>query len=98
MSARHVGYLALLGWYLMTPPLGGFARNKPDGTADLSSLTVDVKAPISRWKIESSHDTASECELTAAAIRTRAGNKTDAISVSEGQARCIATDDPRLAK
>jgi hypothetical protein len=46
---RHTTALALVGWYLMTPPL------------DVGGLPDD-HAPISSWRNEQSFDSAQDCE------------------------------------
>ncbi len=47
--------LALVGWYLMTPPLVGDV-SKP------ASLRVAKQTPLSQGIIDSSYDSAAECE------------------------------------
>jgi hypothetical protein len=49
MDLRHAAALALVGWYLMMPPIGS------DGK-------IYYNAPISQWHINSSYDKAAECE------------------------------------
>jgi len=49
MKALHAAALALVGWYLMAPPMY------------LPTYDVDVDAPLSKWKIVGSFDTADEC-------------------------------------
>jgi hypothetical protein len=39
MTRRHAAALALVGWYLMAPPMKG----------SVSALSVDLNAPISEW-------------------------------------------------
>jgi hypothetical protein len=48
------GFL-LSGWLLMSPPVLKDSRN-PD------AHRVDTAAPISKWRQDSAHDTAKECE------------------------------------
>jgi hypothetical protein len=96
MNLRHAGALALIGWYLMVPPLVG------------DPFWVDADAPISRWEIDSSYDIASDCEaalsrairakgLTESEIRRGVEpGSTAMLSFPLGMAKCIATDDPRL--
>ena len=48
MQLRHATALALVAWYLMMPPL------RPDGSANIG-------APLSKWTMVSSFDTAREC-------------------------------------
>jgi hypothetical protein len=49
MKARHAAALALVGWYLMLPPVISDGRTRKD-------------APLSRWYIFSSFETKEECE------------------------------------
>jgi|SRR5208282_4492739 len=98
MNPRHAAALALVGWYLMVPPLT---------TPKAGNALVDSDAPLSRWMTIASYDTARECNgvwvdtlRTRSAIMTALREKSDAF-VKGGAveaARCIATDDPRLAK
>jgi hypothetical protein len=50
MKLPHAAALALMGWYLMVPPTVG------------PYLRLDLSAPVSRWKIVQSFDTATACE------------------------------------
>jgi hypothetical protein len=54
MKLRHAAALALTGWYLMVPPY------------DLEKGLVDDAAPLSKWTIDGSFDSAEQCK---AAIR-----------------------------
>ena len=99
MNLRHAPALALVGWYLMVPPIQGNSE---------TDAGVILGAPISEWNIESSYDTASECEKGLAQLKQDAEQQTFYAGVSEldkrnfklsrESAHCIATDDPRLAK
>jgi hypothetical protein len=50
MNLRHAAAVALVGWYLMVPPLG------PNGS-------IDPNAPLSRWEQYEGHDNAAACEV-----------------------------------
>ena len=50
MKPRHAAAVALVGWYLMVPPL----TNKGTST--------DTTAPPSRWRVMKSFASAPECE------------------------------------
>jgi hypothetical protein len=67
MSLRHAAALALVGWYLMVPPL------LPDGS-------VNVKAPLSEWS-ESGQgfDTAQDCNKARAQEAERVVKNLDAV-------------------
>jgi hypothetical protein len=92
MKMRHVVALALTGWYLMTPPLAS------DGS-------LDSRAPLSRWNIDSSYDTADDCQgIVSAFARMYPNLKEDGAPITKAKVwpavngKCISTDDPRLAK
>ncbi len=85
----HTAALALVGWYLMLPML----REK--------SFTPDSNAPLSEWWIQSSFDTAAECEEARTNLQRgiqlpAKGGRVDAGSAVRLMAHCIASDDPRL--
>jgi len=90
MKLRHAAALALVGWYLMVPPI-------VDGVAV-------IDAPVSKWIVNTPFDSASACDKAQGILVLRAKRdlekrvpKTDlAIAISFTQAQCIATDDPRL--
>jgi hypothetical protein len=92
--------LLLTGWYLMLPPVG--QQNGipwPDNTA-----------PVSRWTIAESFDTAKACETELSKHRkqfVQTSKKTDRADPAAAfwarfyvrasvSATCIATDDVRL--
>ncbi len=88
MKLRHAAALALVGWYLMVPPLNA------DGTPN-------AHAPLSQWSMDGSYDTAKECTdrfhsdmNVAAGLKRDLGGMNARLSVNDEQ--CIATDDPRL--
>lgn len=86
MKPRHAAALALVGWYLMTPPIS-------------KSGDVFYNAPLTSWEHQNVGSTLADCEKNKqAAIRLMAkfspGERLKAVQA----ANCIATDDPRLAK
>jgi len=63
MRLGHAAALALTGWYLMAPPVGA----SPE-----IGYYVDIRKPISAWRMLSPHDTAKECDEAARrALRTK---------------------------
>jgi hypothetical protein len=104
MNVRHAAALALVGWYLMLPPL-------PQG-----KTAIDTSAPIGTWLILSSHDSAEGCEhAKAEALQKYSESTVRKVGVTAPTqtevyhepivgmhaplfATCIGTDDPRLAK
>jgi hypothetical protein len=88
MKPRHAASLALVGWYLITPP---------------STLPPDVsyKAPLRRWHIVRGFDTADDWEDSRSSFFEDSRQKV-ALNMLEPAyrdfmfAECIASDDPRL--
>jgi hypothetical protein len=105
MSPRHAAALALVGWYLMVPPIA-----PPDPGTDLKY-----------WSNEGSFDTAAECRAASDELVYKFGHMSnkDWKSWDDGYfahyhthldrawtldhfkglavaSQCIATDDPRL--
>jgi hypothetical protein len=105
---RHsAAALALVGWYLMTPPL------TPKGVFDSSATLVDGSAPISQWSVSRSFDSAERCEQAREAaenvLKQAVKKNPDLLGdrdpkrrletmgiLAAAIAKCIATDDPRL--
>jgi hypothetical protein len=56
VKLRYATALALVGWYLMTPPALPYDPDK-----------VDESAPLSQWDVQTKLDSKSQCE----AERTR---------------------------
>ena len=99
MNLRHAAALALVGWYLLMPPI----------LIDGDKAKVDGSVPLSKWdRGDRVYETESACEETNARLRAIAESHKNWIGPS-GSAdaadhryvlltseRCIATDDPRL--
>jgi len=89
MISRRIAALALVGWYLMTPPL------KQD-------QTVDTAAPLSRWTITNGFDKADDCETIKLRVQGYLPDpqtgKQGPVSTNPRQTNmvCIEADDPRL--
>ena len=90
MKLRHVAALALVGWYLMLPPMVG--------------NHTDTSAPLSSWRMTGSYDAAIDCrkELEDSIRDSYKALKdphlpfTRSASLQFLDAACVATDDPRL--
>jgi hypothetical protein len=105
MNPRHAAALALVGWYLMVPPMYR--------TAD-GDLLIGLSRPLYNWTTSRTYDSAEECRQDAALLAQPKGgpqNKvfffsTEGIVTNDDaaaviklltrHAQCIATDDPRL--
>ena len=98
MNLRHAAVLALVGWYLMVPPV-----NK---TGD-HEYGVDFGSALSKWAVNAAFDKASNCNALAGQMSSMglkdlkkypASSFKWALADMWTQCQCIATDDPRLAK
>jgi hypothetical protein len=105
MKLCHAAALALVGWYLMIPPI------EFESQAITSNVHVSSDAPFSKWEMSGSFDTAKECDAARLAIGSPSDSRhelsggNDAakavhekayIEIAKGNSQCIATDDPRL--
>jgi hypothetical protein len=85
MKPRHAAALALVGWYLLAPPLRG--RN-----------AIDMSAPIAKWDhwgasaFESERDCQNLQYQVAMLAEFRSGPNLQRLKAST----CVKTDDPRL--
>ncbi len=99
MKPRQIAALALVGWYLIVPPL-----DKPHAT-----YTSPENAPLSEWRRMPNEvfDNQQDCEAELANQRAAAEREArlnrgglDLYSPERElfvkTARCIASDDPRL--
>ena len=98
MKPRHAAALALVGWYLMVPPM-------VPGTHD-----VNKSVSLKQWNIRREFPRHEGCEAAKARLREEAlaaQARGDAANPRRGernpemhcvlcQAQCVAQDDPRL--
>jgi len=106
MNLRHAAALALMGWYLLIPPVFS-----PMGAHQRSFN--DLSAPLNRWDIWAKFDSQGSCEKEQQRLRTEAPLRLNfahdhpdqdpngnIVAVSEAWqlAECIASDDPRLKR
>jgi hypothetical protein len=91
MKLHHAATLALVGWYLMYPPINGKAPN----------LYVDSAASLSRWDIENFYGSKAKCDHWKAiwnsdeAWRTGA-NSHPPMRAAFAKSLCVSADDPRI--
>jgi hypothetical protein len=101
MKPCHAALLAVVGWYLMVPPLA----------YDLPDLFSKPAEPLAEWNQVAGYDTAKECESAKAEMASTAIKNEHALGCgstfetknpkcykefTKEDARCIASDDPRL--
>lgn len=94
---RHAAALALVGWYLMSPPpastiymVDGLRVVRETNTSERFDQTL----PLSQWSTWYAYDAGRWCE-NGKAILWNAMGKYDA-EARGFMLQCIATDDPRL--
>jgi hypothetical protein len=106
MKPRHAAVLALLGWYLLIPPVFSPMGEHPRAFNDLN-------APMNRWDIWASFESQAACEKEKERIRNEAplrirfaherpdqdlnGNIL-AVAQAWQLAECVATGDLRLRR
>jgi len=83
LKPRHAAALALVGWYLMVPPL----------VHKQNTLQQDTSQPLSKWTQFRAFDSAQDCEKDRDLIlrAQQTVNNADAL-----QDRCVESGDPRL--
>jgi hypothetical protein len=64
MNLRHAAALALVGWYLMTPP--------PSSKENWSRVTPPV--PLGRWIMRDGFDTADACRKARDDLKSKSDN------------------------
>ena len=89
-NPHHAAALALVGWYLMVPPID----------RSLGLFYVPATEPLSLWSIDRTFTSEDECNRTLADLRQShlrwEGNTEFALDQQRQHSICIATDDPRL--
>jgi hypothetical protein len=103
MKLCHAAALALVGWYLMMPPL--IWEEKEIGAHPLA-FHIDFDAPISKWDTLGSFDSAEQCQDEGAKRvadlldpkKHLLPTRPDDPLLKRAQAQlCIASDDVRLS-
>jgi hypothetical protein len=110
VKLRHAAALILSGWYLMIPPsmsetswacgsgLVAILSHKLFGTGDAQICLEEAKianmnAPLYEWHDVRPFESLQDCEQAQEKLTADAKPASPELG-----ARCIATDDPRLAK
>jgi len=86
MKPRHAAALALVGWYLMTPPIDPASRFDPK----FSVQQLDMKAPVYNWWIADTFNTSDDCKAAIASMNLKPG------AYLYGKDQCVSADDLRL--
>jgi hypothetical protein len=93
MRFHHAATLALVGWYLMIPPV----------VCEKGKCNTELNAPFSQWR-RSKKSVGSESDCEEARPRVRAAVDTAIKNVSTrpeydkalASGLCVSSDDPRL--
>ena len=78
MKLRHAAELALVGWYLMVPPI------------PLNRFRVDIDAPSSKWEHYQSFDSAEDCESIHAPTAGKSDHSRTSRRISPGDRDSLA--------
>jgi hypothetical protein len=104
MNIRHAAALALVGWYLMIAPASGEQSDPNHPGFDPTNSKFRFYAPLSKWTQIGEFDSATEChqqrekQLKQHLYNLMGISRAEERNVEGLWARCIGTDDPRLAK
>jgi hypothetical protein len=100
MILRRAIALALVGWYLLAPPV---YVPKDAAATSLYKPFAAENEPLSRWTNFGSFDSAADCQKeraknVAQAFAHAAANSEEVRAVNEAWKwmTCVSTDDPRL--
>jgi hypothetical protein len=87
MNRRHAAALALVGWYLIGPPMRSY-----------EPAVVDWNAPVSKWLPIGFFDTAEDCRKEIEAVKPRAEEKAQQThtKLPADPFLCLGDDDARL--
>jgi hypothetical protein len=109
MTVRHAAALALVGWYLMMPPVSDWKRFQAveEVSGYFAHLGPFYPAPFEKWEKLGEFYSQANCESACQSIARRDGTITGQPMLPNGSrpsakqyqvsnATCIATDDPRL--
>jgi len=86
MKPRHAAALALVGWYLMFPPIDPESRFDPT----VSEQQLDLKAPLHAWWIADTFDTSDQCKAAIASMNLKPRD------FWYGKEQCVSSDDSKL--
>jgi hypothetical protein len=98
MNPRHAAALALVGWYLIAPPIRNIEQPPLYDESDYDYLNEHAAYPD--WKVISVLNTETECEHVRDFAKERVAENvflnTDPELQQYDEAECMASDDPRL--
>ncbi len=83
MKPGHAAALALVGWYLMMPPMD-------------ENHKIYMDLPIGQWQVLDSFDSAQECRQVLVQMWTAARDQGGWYKERLQSSHCFSTDDSRL--
>ncbi len=86
MKARHAAALALVGWYLMFPPIDPASRFDPS----VRTQQLDLKAPLHTWWVADTFNTSDQCKAAIASMNLKPND------FWYGKYQCVSSADPKL--
>lgn len=111
MNLRHAAALTLVGWYLMIPPPQDFGAPRKTSLSQWDQVSAFDTAAACEASLADLWDCAQELRKNprgGAACAKIENSKTLFVDIGTGEreklvyrlanVRCVATDDPRLAK
>jgi hypothetical protein len=90
MNFRHATTLAIVGWYLMLPPMGSVESRRNPSTGSYVAYSTH---PLSAWEIAGSYNSAAACAKALDQANQLVKQDCPDCSVV---ASCIRADDPSL--
>jgi hypothetical protein len=98
MKPRHAAVFALVGWYLIAPPIRNIEQPPRYDESDYDYL--DEHAAYPDWKLIYVLNTEAECEHARDVAKERVAKdvflNTDPELQQYDEAECVASDDPRI--
>ncbi len=86
MNYRQVAALALVGWYLMIPPIDPASRFDHS----VKTQQLDLKAPLNTWSVADTFNTSGQCKAAIASMNLKPND------FWYGKYQCASSDDPKL--
>jgi hypothetical protein len=89
VKPRHAAALALVGWYLMFPPIDPNSRFRGSNPT-VTYQQLDMKAPLYNWWIADTFNTSDACKAAIASMNLKPRD------YWYGKDQCVSSDDLRL--
>src|SRR5262249_45959446 len=98
MKPCHTALLAVLGWYLMVPPISESPSILDPQKSTHETPAILRNAPLSGWRVLDTFESNALCEQERRSLARYASavKDPDLERQASGFAQCISTEDPRL--